>query len=107
MPTHEQVKAVTNVDLKHVPDLTEDHYSWFMAEFEGFTRRNELESQFRFVEKFIDAALNDGPSVKEILAEDPFRFPPFIWNVNEYLGWVQTKYPKERGEKKREFHDAA
>jgi len=43
MPTHEQVRAVTNVDLKRVPDLTEDHYSWFMAEFEGFTRRNELE----------------------------------------------------------------
>ena len=43
MPTHEQVLAVTGVDLKHVPDLTEDHYSWFMAEFEGFTRRNELE----------------------------------------------------------------
>jgi archaellum biogenesis ATPase FlaH len=43
MPTHEQVKAVTSVDLKHVPDLTEDHYSWFMQEFEGFTRRNELE----------------------------------------------------------------
>jgi archaellum biogenesis ATPase FlaH len=43
MPTAEQVKAVTGVDLKPVPDLTEDHYSWFMAEFEGFTRRNELE----------------------------------------------------------------
>ena len=43
MPTHEQVRAVTGVDLKHVPDLTEDHYSWFMAEFESFTRRNELE----------------------------------------------------------------
>jgi replicative DNA helicase len=43
MPTHEQVRAVTSVDLKPVPDLTEDHYSWFMAEFEGFTRRNELE----------------------------------------------------------------
>ena len=43
MPTHEQVKAVTGVELKHVPDLTEDHYSWFMQEFEGFTRRNELE----------------------------------------------------------------
>ena len=43
MPTHEQVRAVTGVDLKHVPDLTEDHYSWFMQEFEGFTRRNELE----------------------------------------------------------------
>ena len=43
MPTHEQVRAVTSIDLKRVPDLTEDHYSWFMAEFEGFTRRNELE----------------------------------------------------------------
>ena len=43
MPTAEQVKAVTGVECKHVPDLTEDHYSWFLAEFEGFTRRNELE----------------------------------------------------------------
>ena len=43
MPTNEQVRAVTGVELKHVPDLTEDHYSWFMAEFEGFTKRNELE----------------------------------------------------------------
>jgi archaellum biogenesis ATPase FlaH len=43
MPTAEQVLAVTGVELKHVPDLTEDHYSWFMTEFEGFTKRNELE----------------------------------------------------------------
>lgn len=43
MPTSEQVKAVTGVELKHVPDLNEDHYSWFMTEFEGFTKRNELE----------------------------------------------------------------
>jgi archaellum biogenesis ATPase FlaH len=43
MPTIEQVKAVTGVDCKHVPDLSEDHYSWFLAEFEGFTKRNELE----------------------------------------------------------------
>jgi len=74
---------------------------------DGVSMGRPFRYAFRFVEKFIDAALNDGPSVKEILAEDPFRFPPFIWNVNEYLGWVQTKYPKERGEKKREFHDAA
>ena len=75
--------------------------------FRSTTNRKELESQFKFVEKFIDAALNDGPSVKEILAADNYRFPPFIWNVNEYLGWVQTKYPKERGTKKREFHEVA
>ena len=43
LPTIEQVKAVTGVDLKHVPDLTEDHYNWFMTEFEGFTKRQELE----------------------------------------------------------------
>ena len=75
--------------------------------FRSTTLRRELESQFKFVEKFIDAALNDGPSVKEILAADNYRFPPFIWNVNEYLGWAQTKYPKERGTKKREFHVVA
>jgi KaiC/GvpD/RAD55 family RecA-like ATPase len=43
LPTIDQVQAVTTVTLKHVPDLTEDHYNWFMTEFEGFTKRNELE----------------------------------------------------------------
>jgi hypothetical protein len=75
--------------------------------FRATTKRKELESQFQFAEKFIDAALNQGPSVREILSESDYAFPPFIWNINEYLGWVQSKYPKERGEKKREFHDAA
>ena len=75
--------------------------------FRATTKRKELESQFQFAEKFIDAALNNGPSVPEILSNGEYTFPPFIWNINEYLGWVQSKYPKERGEKKREFHDAA
>ena len=43
IPTLEQVKAVTNVQMQHVPDLTEEHYGWFFEEFEGFTRRQELE----------------------------------------------------------------
>jgi KaiC/GvpD/RAD55 family RecA-like ATPase len=43
LPTIEQVHAVTGTELKHVPDLTDDHYDWFMNEFEGFTKRNELE----------------------------------------------------------------
>lgn len=43
LPTIDQVQAVTTVTLKQVPDLTEDHYNWFMTEFEGFTKRNELE----------------------------------------------------------------
>jgi len=43
LPTHDQVKAQTGVDLKPHTDLSEDHYDWFMAEFEAFTRRGELE----------------------------------------------------------------
>ena len=43
MPTAEQIKAVTNTELKPVPDLTDNHYDWFMTEFEAFTRKQELE----------------------------------------------------------------
>jgi hypothetical protein len=66
-----------------------------------------MESQFHFVERFIDSALNGGPSVRKILSEYDYKFPPFKWNLDEYHGWQQTKYPKERGEKKREFHEVA
>jgi archaellum biogenesis ATPase FlaH len=43
LPSPEQVLAVTKVELKPIKDLTEDHYDWFMIEFEGFTRQKELE----------------------------------------------------------------
>ena len=43
LPTYEQVQAVTGVELKPVPDITESHNDWFLAEFEGFTKRQELE----------------------------------------------------------------
>jgi len=43
MPTAGQIKAVTGVDLKEVPNLNDNHYEWFMGEFEGFTKKNELE----------------------------------------------------------------
>jgi hypothetical protein len=43
LPTREQVKAVTGVDLQAVPDVNDSHYSWFMEEFESFTKRKELE----------------------------------------------------------------
>jgi len=43
LPTYEQVKAVTGVELKPVPDIHESHNDWFLAEFEGFTKRQELE----------------------------------------------------------------
>ena len=43
MPTAEQILAVTSVALKPLPDLTDSHYDWFMGEFEGFTKKQELE----------------------------------------------------------------
>ena len=43
LPTREQIKASTGIALADIPDLNEGHSEWFMAEFEGFTRRAELE----------------------------------------------------------------
>ena len=42
LPTLDQIKASTGVELKPVPDLA-DHSDWFMNEFEKFTRKQELE----------------------------------------------------------------
>jgi KaiC/GvpD/RAD55 family RecA-like ATPase len=43
LPTLEQIHAVTGVELKPLPDTVAGHHDWFMMEFEGFTRRMELE----------------------------------------------------------------
>jgi archaellum biogenesis ATPase FlaH len=43
MPTAEQIRAVTSLELKPVPDLNDNHYDWFMQEFEAFTKKYELE----------------------------------------------------------------
>jgi len=105
MPTHEQVRAVTGVDLKHVPDLTEDHYSWFMAEFEGFTRRNELErailksadllekGEYDPVEKLIKDAVQI--SLQRDMGTDYFSDPKD--RLNKYFnqgGQVSTGWPQ-------------
>jgi replicative DNA helicase len=36
LPSYEQIKATTGVDLKPVPELNAGHYDWFMTEFESF-----------------------------------------------------------------------
>ena len=75
--------------------------------FRSTTDRRELEDQCKFAEAFIDAALNDGPSVKEILANYDYQFPKFVWEQFQYIGWVNTKHPKERGTKVRNFYEVA
>ena len=43
MPDRSQIAAATGIKLQAVPDLNEGHFDWFLTEFEGFTRRQELE----------------------------------------------------------------
>ena len=43
LPTRDQIKAVTGTDLKEATGLSDEHFEWFMTEFEGFSRRQELE----------------------------------------------------------------
>jgi len=43
LPTVDQIKAMTNVELRSIPDLGDGHTEWFLQEFEGFSRRAELE----------------------------------------------------------------
>ena len=43
LPTIEQIKAVTGTELKAATGLHEEHFEWFLTEFEGFSRRQELE----------------------------------------------------------------
>jgi len=43
LPTLDQIQAVTGIELKVLPDVTEGHYEWFLGEFESFTKQKELE----------------------------------------------------------------
>jgi len=44
LPELSQLLAMTNVKLEPLPDaINEGHYDWFFEEFEGFTKRQELE----------------------------------------------------------------
>ena len=69
--------------------------------------RDEIEAQFRFVEMFIDAALNNGPNVATILRENEFKFAPFVWDPVGWEGYLKTKYDKNRGKKERQFFEVA
>jgi hypothetical protein len=75
--------------------------------FRSSIDRKEIEDSFRFVEKFMDAALNDGPEVEDIFFDNTFTFPKFEYDHEMYIAWEKTKYDKSRGNKQREFHAVA
>jgi len=105
MPVLEQVVAATNTKLSHVPDLTEDHFEWFMTEFEAFTRRQELErailksadllekGEYDPVEKLIKDAVQI--SLTKDMGTDYWEDPRA--RINRYFnsgGQVSTGWPQ-------------
>jgi archaellum biogenesis ATPase FlaH len=104
MPTAEQIKAVTSLDLKPVPDLTDSHYDWFMGEFEGFTKKQELErailkcadmlekGEYDPVEKIIKDAVQI--SLTKDMGTDYFEDPRArLMKIKSNNGQVSTGWP--------------
>ncbi len=104
MPKAEQILAVTGTELKPIPDLGENHYDWFMAEFEKFTKRQELErailqsadliekGDFDPVEKLIKDAVQI--SLTRDLGTDYFADPRGrLMKIKNSNGQVTTGWP--------------
>jgi KaiC/GvpD/RAD55 family RecA-like ATPase len=104
MPVAEQISAATGIKLAHIPDLNNDHFTWFMEEFEGFTKRQELErailkaadmlekGEFDPVEKLIKDAVQI--SLTKDMGTDYFDDPKS--RINRYFnsgGQVSTGWP--------------
>ena len=105
LPTYEQIKALTGVDLKPIPDAIEGHQDWFMKEFEGFSRKEELsrailkaadlleEGDYDPVEKLIKDAVQIG--LTKDLGTDYFADPHA--RIDKYFnsgGQVSTGWPQ-------------
>ena len=105
LPSYEQIKATTGVELKPVPELNAGHYDWFMQEFEGFTKRQELErailkaadmlekGDYDPVEKLIKDAVQI--SLQKDMGTDYFYNP--AERINRYYnsgGQVSTGWPQ-------------
>jgi hypothetical protein len=104
LPTREQIKATCGVELREVPELKEGHYEWFLAEFESFSRKQELErailqaadmiekGDFDPVEKLIKDAVQI--SLTKDMGTDYFADPAA--RINKYFnsgGQVSTGWP--------------
>ena len=105
LPGLDQIRAVTKVDLKPVPELNDGLLEWFMNEFESFTRRQELErailkaadllekGDYDPVEKLIKDAVQI--SLTKDMGTDYFADP--VARINKYFnsgGQVSTGWPQ-------------
>ena len=104
MPTADQVKAVTGAELNAIPDLGDNHYDWFMQEFESFTKKYELEravlkaadmiekGEFDPIEKLIKDAVQI--SLTKDMGTDYFSDPRArLMKIKSNNGQVSTGWP--------------
>ncbi len=104
LPTYEQVTATTGLKVEPVSELTAGHYDWFLTEFEGFTRRQELErailqsadllekGEYDPVEKIIKDAVQI--SLTKDMGTDYFADPRArLLAIKENNGQVSTGWP--------------
>jgi archaellum biogenesis ATPase FlaH len=104
MPKAEQISAVTQIELKAIPDLGDNHYEWFMTEFESFTKRQELErailksadllekGEYEPVEKLIKNAVQI--SLTRDMGTDYFADPrQRLLKIKSNNGQVSTGWP--------------
>ena len=104
LPTYEQIRAVTGVELRPIPDAIDGHQEWFMNEFEGFSRKEELsrailkaadlleEGDYDPVEKLIKDAVQI--SLTKDMGTDYFNDPRA--RIDKYFnsgGQVSTGWP--------------
>jgi len=105
MPDRAQISAATGIKLQEIPDLNDGHFDWFMAEFEAFTRRQELErailksadllekGEYDPVEKLIKDAVQI--SLTKDMGTDYWEDPRA--RINRYFnsgGQVSTGWPQ-------------
>lgn len=95
IPTVEQISAVGNIELEKIDNITPDHESWFLKEFEVFCRYKALEKaiiestdllqkqNFGEVENKIKAAVQTG-LVKDLGLD-------YFANPKERLDWIKQQ----------------
>jgi replicative DNA helicase len=105
LPDITQINATTGIQLEEIEDFGDKHTEWFLAEFESFTKRQELErailksadmlekGDFGPVEKLIKDAVQI--SLQRDMGTDYFADPKA--RINKYFnsgGQVSTGWPQ-------------
>jgi len=60
LPTYEQIKATTGVELRPIPTAVNNHHDWFLTEFENFTKQKEGERAILVCADLLEKGQSEG-----------------------------------------------